>query len=154
MKRPNQDEDFQEEEEQSIHPKRKRARKKNVIQLSQEPLSYSQRDANFEITHGSPNDSKEMDARMSSYTPEEWEQFATSILTKSVDSQTSTEELHVYFNVFYKLFCCNMKEERDVSVRLKAIYPNVRTMNEQFKTVSERFGRLHLEYENRNLVSQ
>ena len=83
-----------------------------------------------------------------------WEELVTLILSKSVDSQTSVEELDEYLNYFFKLFCCNTSNEQDVNVRLKAIYRNVATMNEEFKTISDKFGCMHFEFENRNLISQ
>lgn len=97
-------------------------------------------------------DDARLDAELAQFNLEDWANLSLQLLSKNVDSDTESEMLHQYFNVFYKLFCCHLKSDTSLCERMKAICPSMRTMDEQFHLIQECFGSLYVEYEKRQLL--
>ncbi len=138
--------DFDEDEmSEESHPKKKRKQKEldhdNVPQFER----LSQRDSKYDELHGTPQDENILSQELSQYTQVEWDQLISDILGKQVDSDTDDITLANYFQLFYKVFCSPLPNEHAVFDRIKSLYPNSRTMKDQFNTIQERFGRLHVE---------
>lgn len=106
----------------------------------------------FELIHGHSDDIQAMEAQMATYDAGAWAQLAENLLRIPVDATMSDRDLMLQFNLLYQLFCFPYKDDYAVVDRVKAIYPHVATMKEQFKKLQRVFGLIHFEMIKRNLI--
>jgi hypothetical protein len=99
----------------------------------------------FSIVHGNEEDSVDFEEELNQYTKSDWKRLSENLLQSNLDPGCSDRELLSTFHLFYKLFCHPFKTEYDVIDRLSAIYPNVTTMQDQFKKIQRTFGLIHFE---------
>jgi hypothetical protein len=143
----------EEDEEEAEKPPAKRRKKEQPDEHVEESVPrYSQRDANYNNIHGTPEDAAELDSRLNQYSQEDWEGLIADVLGTHVDSDTTDSNLGEYVNLFYKIFCSPLKTEHEACDRVKSLYPNARTMKDQFQNILTRFGHMHIECLNRNWI--
>lgn len=116
------------------------------------PAPENKSDELFELIHGHSDDIQAMEAQMAGYDSGAWAQLAENLLRIPVDATMSDRDLMLQFNLLYQLFCFPYKDEYAVVDRVKAIYPHVATMKEQFKKLQRTFGMIHFEMIKRNLI--
>jgi hypothetical protein len=145
--------DFEEEElsDDQVKKKRRKPQKHEEDDVPQfERLS--QRDSKYNELHGTPQDNENLSQELSQYSQTDWDKLISDILGQQVDSDSDDVTLANYFQLFYKVFCSPLANEHAVFDRIKSLYPNSRTMKDQFHTIQERFGRLHVECINKGWV--
>jgi hypothetical protein len=107
----------------------------------------------FRAISGDSEDTEDLEVRFADYGKEEWKTMAEALLKTNIDSSCSNRDLMVLFRLFYQLFCFPYKDDYSVVDRVKAIYPHVATMKDQFKKIQRLFGSVHFELLKRNLIN-
>jgi hypothetical protein len=113
--------------------------------------AYSMNDA-FRAISGDNEDSEDFEARFSTYGKEDWKKLAESLFKTNIDTTCSNRDLLGIFRMFYQLFCFPYKDDYAVIDRVRAIYPHIANMKDQFKKIQRLFGTVHFELLKRNLV--
>jgi len=108
----------------------------------------------FKAIHGDDEDIEEFDSRLKRYGREEWKTLGESLLRSSLDTNCSNRDLLLTFRMFHQLFCFQYQDDYAVIDRIRAIYPNVITMKDQFKKIQRLFGLLHFELIKRRFVDE
>lgn len=108
----------------------------------------------FHAMHGDSEDVEEFDSRLASYGKDEWKRLAESLFRSNLDTNCSDRDLLMTFRVFYQIFCYPYKNEYDVVDRIRAIYPHVTNMKDQFKKIVTLFGLIHFELIKRRMVDE
>ncbi len=136
-----------EEEEEEKVPKKKR--KVDVL----EPIPHERfREPNDNPVQLSQEEEAQVEFVLSQYTQSDWDELVSRILSTSVDSDTPKKDLKNYRDLFYRVFCSKYKTEHAVVDRVKSLYPHARNMKEQFHTIQEKFGNLHMACVNQRLL--
>lgn len=106
----------------------------------------------FRAIAGDTEDMEDFESRFATYGKDEWKLMAESLFKTNIDANCSNRDLLVLFRLFYQLFCFPYKDDYAVIDRVKAIYPHVANMRDQFKKIQRLFGTVHFELLKRNLV--
>lgn len=106
----------------------------------------------FQYIHGTDEEHEEFEARCAKFTSEDWTRLGQSLFSSTLDTGCSNRDLLQTFKMFYQVFCFPYKDEYSVIDRVKAIYPHVATMKDQFKKIQRLFGLLHFELIKRKLI--
>jgi hypothetical protein len=131
----------------------------NVINTDRPQLNVSRNNPTtmsqvFQAIHGDDDEVEELDQSMEKFTPTDWHNLAQSLLNTHLDAECSDRELLITFKLFYKVFCHPMKDDYAVLDRVKAIYPHVATMKDQFFKIRRVFGVLHLQLKQRDKLDE
>jgi len=108
----------------------------------------------FRAIHGGNEDVEEFDARLANYGKDEWKTLAESLFRSNLDTNCSNRDLLLAFRMFYQLFCYPYQNDYDVVDRVKAIYPHITNMKDQFKKIQSLFGLIHFQLIKRRLVEE
>lgn len=106
----------------------------------------------FRAIHGDDEEVEKFEERLSKFTSDDWTKLGQSLFSSTLDTSCSNRDLLQIFKMFYQVFCFPYKDDYAVIDRVRAIYPHVATMKDQFKKLVRLFGVLHLELEKRKLV--
>ncbi len=108
----------------------------------------------YKAIHGDDAETEEFDRRLAAYTREQWGAMSETLIGSQLDTNCSNKDLLMVFKLFYNLFCFPFKDEYDVIDRVKAIYPNVFSMKDQFNKIKRLLGSLHMELVRRNMIDE
>lgn len=145
------DNDNEVDEEDEKDEKLDEEARKADIPIRSKP-NRKQGEEKFELLHGNQEDIKQLELRYATYDSAQWAQHADLLLRTPIDQSLSNRDLMGQFTLLYHLFCFPFKDEYAVVDRVKAIYPHISTMKEQYLRLRRTFGCIHYELIKRNLI--